>query len=124
MYEASALDHLSAKVDTFFQKFDKLSVSVVTPSPVSPPCEVCGIFGHTDIECQLSSAVESTEQLNYAQYNQGMRPNQNFYKTPQNPFGQTAPPGYPNNQEVPKKIQLRTLNEKLCYKLIQAAPRA
>ena len=44
MYEASALDHLNAKVDTLFQKIDKLSVSVVTPPPVSPPCEVCGIF--------------------------------------------------------------------------------
>ena len=85
-YEASALDHLNAKVDTLFQKFDKLSVSVVTPTLVSPPCEVCGIFGHTGIDCQLGSVIECTEQLNYAQYNQGMRPNQNFYKTPQNPL--------------------------------------
>jgi len=44
MYEVSSLDHLSAKVDALFQKFDKMSVSVVTPSPVSLPCEVCGIF--------------------------------------------------------------------------------
>jgi len=34
-YEISTLDHLSAKVDTLFQKFDKLSVSVVTPAPIS-----------------------------------------------------------------------------------------
>ena len=67
MYEASALDQLNAKVDTLFKNFDKLSVSVVTPAPVSPPCEVCGIFGHTDVECQLGSAFESTKQLNYAQ---------------------------------------------------------
>jgi len=110
-YEASALDHLNAKVDTLFQKFDKLSVSVVTPAPVSPPCKVCGIFNHTGVECQLGSAVESTEQLNYAQYNQGMRPNQNFYKTPQNLFGQTTPPGYVNNQEVPRKSSLELLME-------------
>jgi len=30
MYEVSALDHLSAKVDALFQKFDKMSVSVFT----------------------------------------------------------------------------------------------
>jgi len=59
----------------FLKKFDKLSVSIVTPALVSPSCEVCGIFGHTSVECQLGSVVESTEQLNYAQYNQGMRPN-------------------------------------------------
>jgi len=65
MYEISTLDHLSAKVETLFQKFDKLSVSVVTPTPVSPPCEFCGILGHTDLECQLGSTIESPEQLNY-----------------------------------------------------------
>ena len=35
MYEVSALDHLNGKVDTLFQKFDKLSVSVITPGPIS-----------------------------------------------------------------------------------------
>jgi len=114
MYEVSTLDHLSAKMDTLFQKFDKLSVSVVTPAPVSPPCEVCGILGHTSIECQLGSAVESPEQLNYDQYDQGRRSNQNFYnKTPQNLFGQqTTPPGYANNQRVPQKSSLEILLEK------------
>ena len=73
MYEVSSLNHLKAKVDALFQKFDKMSVSAVTPSPVSSPCEVCGIFCHTDVECQLGSAVESP------QYNQGMRPNQKIY---------------------------------------------
>ena len=46
-----------------------MSVSVVTLAPVLPPCEVCGIVGHTGVECQLGSVVESPEQLNYAQYN-------------------------------------------------------
>jgi len=42
-----------------------------------------------------------------------MRQNQNFYKTPQNPFGQlTAPPGYANNQRVPQKSSLEILLEK------------
>jgi len=45
------------------------------------------MFGYTGVECQLGSVVGSLEQLNYAQYNQGMRTNQNFYKTPQNSFG-------------------------------------
>jgi hypothetical protein len=113
MYEVSALDHLNAKVDTLFQKFDKLSVSVVTPAPVSPPCEVCEILGHTGVEWQLGSVVESLKQLNYDQYNQGMRPNQKKYnKTPKNPFGQqTTPPGYANNQRVAQKSSLKLLME-------------
>ena len=97
MYEISSLDHLAAKVDALSQKFDKMNTSVVTPSPVSPPCEICGVFGHIGIDCQLGSAIEGVEQINYAQYNQGMRQNQNFYKTPQNSYGQAAAPGYANN---------------------------
>jgi len=50
MYEVSTLDNLSAKVDALFHKFDKLTVNIVTPPPTSPPCEVCGIFGHTGVE--------------------------------------------------------------------------
>jgi len=46
MYEVSALDHLSIKVDALFQKFDKMSVSNVTPAPVLRPCEVCTIVNH------------------------------------------------------------------------------
>ena len=88
-----------------------MSVSAVTHAPVSPPCEVCGIFGHTSVECQLGSAVEGIEQMNYAQYNQGMMPNQNFYKTPQKPFEKTIPTGYLNNQEVPQKSSLELLME-------------
>ena len=50
--------------------------------------------------------------MNYAQYNQGMRKNQNFYKTPQNPYGQqTTPPSYANNQRVPQKSSLELLME-------------
>jgi hypothetical protein len=42
-----------------------------------------------------------------------MRPNQKIYnKTPQNPFEQqTTPPGYANNQRVPKKSSLKLLME-------------
>ena len=78
------------------------------------PCEFCGILGHTGVECQLGSAVESPEQLNYDKYNQGMRPNQKFYnKTPQNPSGQRiAPPGFANKQGVPQKSSWEILLEK------------
>ena len=75
MHEISSLDHLAAKVDALTQKFDKMITSDVTPAPVSPPCEVCGVFGHNGVECQLGSTVEGVEQMNYAQYNQGMRQN-------------------------------------------------
>jgi len=108
VYEVSSLDHQASKVDALLQKFDKLSVSAIPPAPILPPCEVYRIFGHTGVECQLGSAVES-----YAQFNQGMRPNQKCYnRTPQNPFGQqTTPPGYANNQRVPQKSSLELLME-------------
>jgi len=112
MYELFPLDHLVSKVDALTQNFYKMNTSVVTPSPVLPPCEVCGVFGHTGVDCQLGSVVEGVEQMNYAQYNQGMRQNQIFYKTPQNLFGQqTSPPGYANNQRVPQKSSMELLME-------------
>jgi len=111
MNETSFLDHLSAKVDALSQKFDKMNVSAVTPTSVSPPCGACGIFGHTNIECQLGSVVESVEQINLVQYSQGMRQPKNFYKNPQNPFGQTPPPSYANNQRVAQKSSVELLME-------------
>ncbi len=111
MYEVSSFDHLSAKVDTLFQKFDKLSVSVITLAPVSPPCEVCGIFGHTGIECQLGSAAESVEQINFVKNNQGMMQKQNFYDNPQHSLGQAAPSSYANAQRVTQKSSLEFLIE-------------
>jgi uncharacterized coiled-coil protein SlyX len=111
MYEISSLDHQATKVDALTQKFDKMNISVVTPAPVLPPCEVCGVFGHFGVDWQLGSVVEGVEQMNYAQYNQRMRQNQIFYKTPQNSYGQTAPPGYANNQRVPQKSSLELLME-------------
>jgi hypothetical protein len=41
---------------------------------------VCGVFGHTGVDCQLGNAIEGVEQMNYAQYNQGMRKSQIFTK--------------------------------------------
>jgi len=49
--------------------------------------------------------------MNYAQYNQGMRQNQNFYKTPQNSYGQMAPLAYANNQRAHQKSSLELLME-------------
>ncbi|KEH17120.1 transposable element protein, putative [Medicago truncatula] len=111
MYEVSYYDHLAAKVDALTQKFEKHNVSAVTPTPTSPPCKICGIFGHIGVDCQLGSAANSIEQMNYAQYNQGTRPNQNFYKNPQGSYGQVAPPGYTNNQRVAQKSSLEILLE-------------
>jgi len=68
-YQWTSLHRLNAKVDALFQKFDKLTINAVTPAPVLPPYEVYGICGHTGVECQLGSIVESPEQVNYAQYN-------------------------------------------------------
>jgi len=49
--------------------------------------------------------------MNYAQYNQGTRLNQNYYKNPQGSYGQVAPPGYANNQRVAHKSSLEILLE-------------
>jgi len=77
-------DHFNAKVDALFQKFDNLTVSVVTPTPVLLPFEVYGIFGHIWSYC----------------FN------------PQNLFGQqTAPPNFANNQRGPQKFNLELLLE-------------
>jgi len=43
------------------------------------------------------SAIEGVEQMNYAQYNQGMRQNQKFYKNPQGSYGQVAPRKQPED---------------------------
>jgi len=76
MYEISTIDHLAAKVDALAKKLEKINVSAVTPTNASPPWEICGVFGHIGVDCQLGSAIEGVEHMNYAQYNQGMRQNQ------------------------------------------------
>ena len=103
MYEVSSFDHLAAKVDALTQKIEKTNVSAVTPTSVSPPCEICGVFGHIGVDCQLDSAIDSVEQMNYAQYNQGMKQH--------HPVMQVAPPGYANNQRTPQKSGLEILME-------------
>ena len=92
MYEFSDLNHLVA--------------------PILLPCEVCGLFGHTSVECRLGSVVKSPEQVNYAQFNQGFKNNQNFYQNPQNLFGQqTILPDCANNPRVHQKSDLELLIE-------------
>jgi len=80
---------------------------------VLAPCEIYGIFGYTDFECQLGSVVRSPEQVNYAQYNQGFKNNQKVYiQNPQKKIGQqTTPPSYASNQRVPQKSSLELLLE-------------
>ena len=112
MNEISSLDHISPKVDTLSQKFDKINISVVTPTSTSPPCGACGVLGQTSIECKVGSVAENIEQLNFVQNNQGMRSNQIFYKTHQTPFGQkTTLPSYANSQRVTQKSSLELLME-------------
>jgi len=111
MYEVSHFDHLAAKVDVLTQKFNKMSISAVSPAFVLPPCEIYGVFGHIGVDCELGNVAENIEQVNYAQYNQGMRQNQKIYKNPQNPYGQQATsPGYANNR-VPQISGLKLLLE-------------
>ena len=88
-----------------------MNVSAVTNAPVSPPCEICGISSHICVDCQRGSVSNGIEQVNYAQYTQGMRQNQNFHKNPQKSFGQVAPPGYVNNHRVAQKSSLEILME-------------
>jgi len=88
-----------------------MNVGVVTSALVSHPCEICGVFGHIGVDCQLVSAIDGVEQMNYAQYTQGMPQNQKFYKNPQNSYGQMAPPGYATNQRIPQKSSLEILME-------------
>jgi hypothetical protein len=116
MYEVSNYDHLAVKIDALTQKFEKINVSVISSSSsASPSCEICGVFGHFGIDCELGSVVRSPEQVNHAQYNQGFRNNQNFFQTPQNLFGQqTTPPSYANNQRVPQKSSLELFLENFC----------
>jgi len=55
-----------------------MSINVVSPSSILPPCEICGVFDHIGVDCQLGNVVENIEQVNYAQYNQGLTQNQFF----------------------------------------------
>src|SRR4030065_1168930 len=119
MYEVSPIDHLAAKLDALTQKFEKLNVSAGSPSSstssVAPPCEICGIVGHTGVECQLGVSADVLEQANYSQkggafsntYNPVWRnhPDLSYKNPPGNPFGQSAvtPPGFANNQRVPQQ---------------------
>ena len=95
-----------------------MNVSAVTNATVSPPCEICGISGHIGVDCQLGSALNGIEQVIYAKYAQGMRQNQNFFKNPQNSFGQTAPPGCVKQPENFSEIKFGDSNGKLCHKSI------
>jgi len=92
-------------------KFDKLNVSTVSPTSISSPCGACGVIGHTSIKCQLGSAAESVEQINFVQNNQESRQKQNFYNNPQHPFGQTAPSNHANAQRVAQNSSLKFLIE-------------
>ncbi|XP_020245172.1 uncharacterized protein LOC109823298 [Asparagus officinalis] len=49
-YDVDALDHIASRVDALFQNFDKMSMNSVASN--STNCEICGIIGHSAVECQ------------------------------------------------------------------------
>lgn len=57
----SALDHINSKVETSFQKCDKMSVSVVTTLGLT--CEIYIVVGHISIACQLLAMGEPSQEV-------------------------------------------------------------
>ncbi|XP_020258488.1 uncharacterized protein LOC109834881 [Asparagus officinalis] len=53
-YDVDALDHIASRVDALFQKFDKMSMNSVASN--STNCEICGIIGHSAVECQIGNS--------------------------------------------------------------------
>jgi len=118
MYEVSNIDHLAAKVNALNQKIEKMNVSAVTPAPISPPCEVCGVFGHIGVDCQLGSAIDGVEQMNYVQYTQGMRQNNFFLQKPSKFLWTNGTTWLCNQPEDPSEIKFGNFNGKLCHEPI------
>ncbi|KEH26561.1 hypothetical protein MTR_6g464680 [Medicago truncatula] len=80
-------------------------------SPSKKEADMYEVSNYDHLAAKLGSATNGVEKMNYAQYNQGMRQNQNFYKNPQNSYGQVAPPGYGNNQRIAQKSSSEILME-------------
>ncbi|XP_020263045.1 uncharacterized protein LOC109839026 [Asparagus officinalis] len=53
-YDVDALDHIASRVDALFQNFDKMSMNSVASN--STNCEICGIIGHSTVECQIGNS--------------------------------------------------------------------
>nr|ABD63156.1 Retrotransposon gag protein [Asparagus officinalis] len=111
-YDVDALDHIASRVDALFQKFDKMSMNSVASN--STNCEICGIIGHSAVECQIGNSPSPdaplSEHVNYMNnfnqkgdpfsntYNPGWRnhPNLSYKNPPLNPIPHSnfQPPGF------------------------------
>ncbi|XP_050890453.1 uncharacterized protein LOC127095864 [Lathyrus oleraceus] len=120
VYGVNGIDSVNAKVDALTQKIESLVIIPVTIVVViTPNCELCGIPGHTNVDCQLLAGVP-TDQINYAQgnpysntYNPGWRNHPNFsYKSnnalfPPNPTP-AFPPGYQKGALVAPQATIKS----------------
>ncbi|KEH15433.1 transposable element protein, putative [Medicago truncatula] len=85
--------------------------AITTSLPSKKEAGMYEVSNYDHLAAKLGSAANGVEQMNYAQYNMGTRPNQNFYKNPHGSYGQVAPLGYANNQRVAQKSSLEILKE-------------
>jgi len=95
-----------------------MNVSAATNALVSRPCEICAIFGHIGVDYQLGNAINGVEQMNYAQYNQGMRQNQNFYKKSSKFLWTSSTTWLCKQPESRSEIKFGNFNGKLCHEPI------
>lgn len=54
IFEVNGIDHVNAKVETFTQKINNLTIT--TPAivvAVAPNCEIWGVQGHMATNCQI-----------------------------------------------------------------------
>lgn len=127
MYEVNGIYHVNAKVDALTQKIESLAITLATTVvAITPNCELCGIPGHTNVDCQLLAGIP-TDQIYYAQgnpysntYNPGWRNHPNLsYKSNNALFPPNPPPaippsyqkGAPVAPQAPRKSNLEIMME-------------
>lgn len=87
MYEVNVFDRMNSKVDAFYQKIDNISIAPSTPTipafiasvaPATLYCEICGVNGHTGIDCQMVLTGGSTQEyMNFVNNKQSNNPYSN-----------------------------------------------
>ncbi|XP_020266504.1 uncharacterized protein LOC109841993 [Asparagus officinalis] len=95
-YDVDALDHIASRVDALFQKFDKMNMNSVASNSTTN-CEICGINGHSAVECQIGNSPSSdaplSEHVNYM----------NNFNQKGDPFSNTYNPGWRNHPNLSYK---------------------
>ena len=89
IYEVNAFDHMSTKVDVLYQNINILRITPLTPpilalvgfvAPATLYCEICGVNGHTDRDCQMIlKGGSNQENANFMNNNQRNNPYPNTY---------------------------------------------